>query len=280
MIPPNGGSFNFIGNSGTLTGTVLAGNICYAFSQAAGRNPRELIVLGSTTGGAALAATSAPIRVSPFTFIRGLSASGIPNGARIVAKESPVDYTVTSFSWASSVLTINISPALPVATIVGQNVTISGASIPALNGVFTATNASTNAVTVALVADPGTLTGVTGFIKPGIVDVAPNGTNDGGRGYYTLNMPVTAASAGTTAGTNAWTTQIIPSGVTHVWAQAGTGAVGELFAENVGTIVLPCNTLVSYKNLKGGSAFVADGATANTDITLLYYATLNPFGNP
>lgn len=279
MIPPNGGSFCFIGNSGTLPSAVLAGNICYAFSNAVGRNANELIVLGSTTGGGALASTSTPIKDSPFVFIRGLSGSGLPNGTRIIAKESPVNYTVTSFTWAGDVLTINISPALPVATVIGQKVTISGASVAVLNGVFLATNASTTAVTVALTPTPGTLTGVTGFIKPGIVDSNPDGAGAGGRGYYTINMSVTAASTGTTPGTNAWTTQIVPSGTTHVWAQAGTGVIGELFSEVVGTILMPCNTLVSYKNLKAGTAFVADGATANTDITILYYASLNPHGS-
>jgi len=278
MIPPSG-SIGIIGTSGTLPSTVLAGNVSYAFSNAGGRAPTEIIVLGSTTGGAALAATSAPIRVSPFTFIRGLSASGIPNGARIIAKESPVNYTVTGFSWTLGTLTITINPALPVATIVGQTLTISGSSVSALNGVFTATNASTSSVTVSLAADPGTLTGVTGLIKPGIVDSAPDGTNAGGRGYYTLNMPVTAASAGTTAGTNLWTTQIVPAGTTHVIAYAGTGVLGELWLDQVGTTTMPCQQVLALRNLKGGTAYVADGAVANVDITQLLYVIYNPVGN-
>lgn len=279
MIPPNG-SINIIGNSGTLPNGALSGDLTIAFSNATGRNPTELIVLGGATSGGAIASALTPIRVSPFVFLRNLSVSGVPNGSRIIAKESPVNYTVTSFTWASNVLTINISPALPVATIVGQTVTVSGASVTDINGVYTATNISTSTVNVTLNKDPGTLTGVTGFIKPGIVDVAPNGsTAANARGYYTINMPVTAASSGVTGTTPCWTTQIVPANTTHVWAQASTNDVGELFVENVGTIIMPTNQLVSYRNLRSGAAFVADG-NAGTDITILYYATLNPFGNP
>lgn len=277
MIPPSG-SINIIGNSNTLPSAVLAGNVSYAFSNAVGKE-REIVVLGSTTGGGVLAATSAPIRVSPFVFIRGLSASGIPDGARIIAKESPVNYIVTGFSWLSSVLTITISPALPIATIVGQTVTISGSSVSALNGVYTATNASTNSVTVALASNPGTLTGVTGFIKPGIVDSVVDGTGNGGRGYYTLNMSVTASSAGTAAGTNLWTTQIVPTGTTHVIAYAGTGVLGDLWLDQVGRVTMPCQQVLALRNLKAGTAYVADGATANVDITQLLYVTYNPLGN-
>jgi hypothetical protein len=278
MIPPSG-SINIIGSSGTLPSAVLAGNVSYAFSNAVGRAPTEIIVLGSTTGGAVLAATSAPIRVSPFVFIRGLSASGIPDGARIIAKESPVNYTVTGFSWATSVLTITINPALPVATIIGQTVTISGSPVSALNGTYTATNASTSSVTVALASNPGDLTGVTAVIKPGIVDSTVDGTGNGGRGYYTLNMPVTAPSAGTTAGTNLWTTQVVPSGTTHVIAYAGTGVLGDLWLDQVGRTTMPCQQVLALRNLKGGTAYVADGAAANVDITQLLYVSYNPLGN-
>ncbi len=279
MIPQSG-SIDIIGNSGTLPSAVLAGNVSYAFSNAVGRAPTEIIVLGSTTAGAVLASTSAPIRVSPFVFIRGLSASGIQNGARIIAKESPVNYAVTGFSWATNVLTITINPALPVATISGQTVTISGSSVAALNGTYTATNASTTSVTVALATNPGTLTGVTGFIKPGIVDTTVDGSGNGGRGYYTLNMPVTAASTGTTPGTNLWTTQIVPSGTTHVIAYAGTGVLGDLWLDRVGQVTIPCQQVLALRNLKAGTAFVADGSTANVDITQLLYVTYNPLGNP
>lgn len=278
MIPPSG-SINIIGNSGTLPSTVLSGNVAYAFSNDTSRAPTELIVLGSTTGGGALAATLSPIRVSPFTFIRGLSASGIPDGARIIAKESPVRYTVTAFAWNTDVLTITINPALPVATVTGQVVTVTGSSVGVLNGTYTARNASTNSVEVDLVGNPGNLSGITGFIKPGIVDTAPNGSNAGGRGYYTLNMPVTAVSTGTTPGTSLWTTQVVPAGTTHVIAYAGTGVLGDLWLDQVGRVTMPCQQVLALRNLKGGTVFVADGSTANVDITQLLYVSYNPLGN-
>jgi hypothetical protein len=274
MIPING-SINVLSVQ-TLGTTALTGNLTYTTANNVTGREREVIIQGGASIGGAIAAALASLRISPYLFLKG---TGIPTGARIVATESPTTYPIGSFNWGLGTLTINTT--IPVATVIGQKVTISGASIAALNGTFTATNASASAITVALASNPGTLTGVTGLLKPGIVDTTIDGSSTtAGRGYYTINMNTTAAATQTNIANPCWTPVQLPAGTTHVFATAvtATNALADIIMDGVGTVTIPCLNLLSFKNLKAGTYIIANGGAA-TDVTKLAYCTLNPFGN-
>jgi hypothetical protein len=288
MIPASG-SINVLSTT-TLGTTALAGNLTVQFSNATTtpnfRNARELIVTGGASAAGVIAATLAGLVTSPFLFIKGIT--GIPTGARIIAKESPKTYAVTFISWGSGVLRTDVSVvapnvALPVACVVGQKVTISGSGVPALNGTWLVTGASnsTTRIDLAIATDPGIpdLTLFSGLAKPGIVDSAPDGTGSKGFGYYTINMDVTAASAGITGTTPCWTPFVLPASTTHVVPTAGTATLtfADLILDGVGSVTLPCLDIVCFKNLFAGSYVMANGSAA-TDVSKLVFCTLNVIG--
>lgn len=273
MIPLSG-SINVL-STVTLNG-VITGSLSYTCTNAVPGRERELIITGGATTATAIVAALAGVRVAPFLYLNG--ATNIPAETRIIATESPTTYTITSFSWTSGTLTINTT--IPVATVIGQKVTISGSSVAALNGTFTATNASTTAITVSLASDPGTLTSVVGFLKPGIVDVAIDGTTvANGKGYYTINANVTGVSTNAVVTNTLFNAFLIPNGTTHVipTATTATNTFGNLVLEGVGSVTLPCLDILSFKNLVGGKFIRANG-TASTDIQKLVYCNYNPFG--
>ena len=194
---PSSGSINVLSTT-TLGTTALAGNLTVQFSNATTtpnfRNTRELIVTGGSTAAGVIAATLAGLVTSPFLFIKGIT--GIPTGARIIAKESPKTYIISFASWTAGVLRTNVTVsgpdvALPVACVVGQKVTISGSGVPAFNGTWLVTGSlnSTIRIDLAIATDPGIdITPYSGLAKPGIVDSAPDGTGSKGFGYYTINI--------------------------------------------------------------------------------------------
>lgn len=274
MIPTTG-SINVL-STVTLTG-VVTGSLTYTCTNGVSGRERELIITGGANTTTAIVAALAGIRVSPFIYLVG--ATNIPDNTRIIATQSPTNYTITSFSWASNVLTINTT--IPVATVIGQKVSISGASVAALNGTFTATNASATAITVALTGNPGDLSLVTGLLKPGIVDTAPNGsTLANGLGYYTINANVTGVSTNATVTNTLFNAFLVPSGTTHVipTAVTATNTFASLYLDGVGAVTLPCLDILCFKNLTAGKYIRANG-TAATDVSKLVYCTLNPLGN-
>ena len=115
--------------------------------------------------------------------------------------------------------------------------------------------------------------------KPGIVDSAPDGTGSKGFGYYTINMDVTAVSAGVTGTTPCCTPFVLPAGTTHVIGTAvtATNTFADLILDGVGSVTLPCLDLVCFKNLFAGSCIIANGS-AVTDVSKLVFCTVNPNG--
>ena len=288
MIPASG-SINVLSTT-TLGTSALAGNLTVQFSNATTtpnfRNARELIVTGGATAGGVIATTLAGLVTSPFLFVKGIT--GIPTGARIIAKESPKTYAVSFVSWSGGVLRTTVTAVapdvlLPVTCVVGQKVTISGSGVPAFNGTWLVTGASnsTSRIDLAIATDPGIpdLTPYSGLAKPGIVDSAPDGTGSKGFGYYTINMDVTAASAGVTGTTPCWTPFVLPASTTHVVPTAGTATLtfADLILDGVGIVTIPCLDIICFKNLFASSCIIANGA-GTTDVSKLVFCTVNPNG--
>jgi len=263
MIPPNG-SINFIASSGTLnvttvgaqslTGTCFSGSTQIIVTTA----PNAVFANLNSASGIFLTSTA----VSPFAAC-----------TRVIAQRSPISYAITAVNYASTTVTLTVN-TLPVAPAAGQLIHIESSTNSALNGTYTLTGSPTvTSLQFTLATNPGTgFTG--GIVFPGI-------NTSTLVGYYTINRPATANVTANTlvANSQARNPFVITTGTTHVIASSGTASFANIFIDGIGSVTIPCNQLLSFKNLKGGSCFMATGTTSGTDVLSLIYATLNPLSN-
>lgn len=268
MIPLNGSinvlSVQTLGTTnltGTLTGTINTTN-------------RTLLIV--TTIPAALDG----IRTAAGLFLN--NATNFSVGCRVISPWSPITFGYGGISWSSGTATLSTSAVMPVASVSGQQFQITGCANSALDGTYTTTAAGANAQQIIFNVSPDPGAGFVGCtIRPGIVNSVA-GTGNGCLGYYTINMPnvvSTPISAGSLS-TTTRTPTLVPLGTTHVFATAttATNALADVIMDGVGTVTIPCLTLLSYKNLKGGTYVMANG-TGQTDVTKFAFCTLNPLGN-
>lgn len=270
MIPTSG-SMNVLSSVAPAT-AAITGNI--TFTTHITNHPLTAIVTAATT----VAGLDA-IRTAPFLFLAG---TPFATGTRITDTKSPIAYNVTGMSWAGGTLTLTHA-ALPVSAVVsvaGQQIHITNSSnttkVP--NGIYTTISSASQSTTqtlVSLVADPGSLTGVTASIQPGIIPV-----NTDNRGYYTINIPAIATS--TAALTNpAWAVNTVPANTTHavLVASTNTNYVAQIVLDGVsGPVFVPANQFVCLRNLKAGSFYRANG-TGATDLSRIIFCNHNPFAN-
>jgi hypothetical protein len=272
---PDSGSITLISSSGALNTTTITHALLsgYLFT-----GSTQLII--TTTPALALDA----IRTTTTLYLNLAATANLASATRVTAQRSPISYSITNVSYASTTVTLTVS-TLPVAPVAGQLIHIEGSSNSALNGTYTLTGTpTTTSLQFTLATDPGT--GFTnGLVFPGIVN-SVTGTGNGGVGYYTISRPAltnigtTPSTPGNVLAANlAKAGFLIPAAATHVIAQSGTATFGNLYVDTIGSVAIPCGQLLSIKNLKGGSSFLATGTTAGTDIVNLIYATLNPFGS-
>ena len=261
---PSSGSINVLSTTtlgttaltGTLTGTTVVGS-------------RLLIVTGTP-----------PIALDGIRTTAGLflgNVTNFPVGCRVVAQQSPVSYAYVGVSHATGTATLSVA-TMPFASVSGQTFIVTGARTPALNGTYV-TNAvgSTATFVFALAADP--LGGFSGCsVTPGIVNSVA-GTGSGCVGYYTINMPATAAVSAASLSTATFTPFVLPAGTTHVIGTAvtATNTFAALILDGVGSVTLPCLDIVCFKNLFAGSYVMANGS-AVTDVSKLVFCTVNPNG--
>jgi hypothetical protein len=267
MIPPNG-SYDFISSSGNLnaplTGQTLTGNC--------------------TTGSNLLIVTSIPVALDGIRTAAGLflnNATNFPIGTREIASRSPIGYTISAATFSSPNVTITLSDTMPVAALANQVLTFTGTSNSYfLNGSFLANaGATTTSITFTTGTDPGVASLVGAKVVPGIVDSVA-GTGDGGKGYYTLNQNAVATVTGAALTTAAVTPMQVPINATHVIALSATATSANIIVDGFpANVVVPCQQLLSFKRLKGGSYFMRSGTASGTDVLSLLYATVNPFGS-
>lgn len=258
MIPTEG-TINIIGNSNTLnTTTVGAFSLTgYTFS-----GSYQIVVRGSpdTTAFANLNSTTGIFLTG------GTNVSPFSACTRVIAQRSPVGYVVTGITYSSPNVTLNLASSLPVAPLIGEVIHITNSNF---NGTYTLIGSPTVS---ALQFNFGTTDPGIGFngsvVYPGI-----HPTNL--TGYYTINRPATAAvSNGTIVGNSqARNPFVVPTGTTHVIPTSGTANFANILIDGIGSVSIPCNQLLSLKNLKGGSSFMASGTTSGTDVISLSYCT-------
>jgi hypothetical protein len=269
MIPING-TINLISSSGTLNTTTI----------------NHTAVTGTITSGSTLLILTATppssldaIRTTTTLYLNLTATANFSAATRVTAQRSPITYGITNVSYAGTTVTLTVS-ALPVAPVAGQLIYIENSSNSTLNGTYTLTGTpTTTSLEFTLADNPGT--GFTnGVVRPGIVNTVA-GTGSGCVGYYTISRPALASvTAGTIlASSLAKAGFIIPAATTHIIAQSGTATFGNLYVDGIGSVAIPCGQLLSIKNLKGSSSFLATGTSSGTDVINLIYATLNPFGN-
>lgn len=272
---PDSGSITLVGSSGAFNTTTITHGAVSGFTFV-GSN--QLII--SASPAAALDA----IRTTNTLYLNLGATTQFSAATRVTAQRSPISYNITNVSYASTTVTLTVS-ALPVAPIAGQLIHIENSTNSALNGTYTLTGTpTTTSLQFTLATNPGTgFAG--GVVFPGIVN-SVTGTGNGGVGYYTISRPA-LANAGTLPSTAATILAanlakagyLIPVGTTHVIAQSGTAVFATLYVDTIGSVAIPCGQLLSIRNLKGGSSFLATGTTSGTDVLNLIYATLNPFGS-
>jgi hypothetical protein len=270
MIPING-AFNVISSVTPATAALNAATITYTVDTS---RPLQFIVTAVTTNAAFDA-----MRTAPFVFLKAASFS---DGTRITDTKSPIIYNVTGMSWSANVLTLthDTLPVSAVASVAGQQIHITNSSnttkVP--NGVYLTVSSASQSVTqtlVTLATDPGSLTGVTAKVQPGIIP--SNGDN---RGYYTINLPVLANNTAAVASVP-WAVNTVPTGATHaiLVASTNTNYVAQIVLDGIaGVVFAPANQFICLKNLQAGKFYRANG-TAGTDITRVIWCTLNPLGN-
>lgn len=269
MIPING-AITLISSSGTLNTTTIT----HALVTGTISSGSTQLIL-TTTPASALDA----IRTTTTLYLNLAATANFSAATRVTAQRSPISYSITNVSYASTTVTLTVS-ALPVAPIAGQLIHIESSSNSALNGTYTLTGTpTTTSLQFTLATNPGTgFTG--GVVFPGIVNSVA-GTGSGCVGYYTISRPALASvTSGTILAANlAKAGFIIPAATTHIIAQSGTATFGNIYVDGLGSVAIPCGQLLSIKNLKGSSSFLATGTTSGTDVINLIYATLNPLGN-
>lgn len=255
MIPTEG-TINIIGNSGTLTTTIAN-----ALTGTVTTDSTLMIVTVAPTNYGSLNSTSgvfltSSTAVSPFAAC-----------TRVIAQRSPVSYAITNVSYASTTVTLTVN-TLPFAPVNGQLIYIENSTNSTLNGVYTLTGSpTTTSLQFTLATNPGT--GFTnGVVFPGINTTTLIG-------YYTINRPATATVSGSTlvAANQARNPFVVPTGTTHVIPTSGASNFANILIDGIGSVSIPCNQLLSLKNLKGGSCFMASGTTSGTDVLSLSYCT-------
>jgi len=220
----------------------------------------EIIVTAATSINA--------IKTAPFLFLPGGAVFNY--GCRIIDTKSPVSYNVTSMSWTSNQLTLTHAaiPVAAIATVSTQQFHITNSSdtnkVP--NGIYTTVSSASHTTTstiITLNTDPGSLTGVTAKVQPGIIP-----TNNDNRGYYTINMPY--LSAQTTAAATAMWTPITHSntGQTFVSVVSATPAnlYGYIWLDGKGRIAIPQGIPFSLNELQSGKYFVSSAASNDVAI--------------
>lgn len=257
MTPING-RFTFLGSMNIPT---TIGNPTI---QAAG-GTTQIIVTASTGVNA--------IRTSPYVFLAG-SATTYNWGTRIIDTKSPIQYSVTSMSWASNVLTLTHSaiPVSAVASQAGQEIHITNSSDPSKvpNGVYLTANSASQSTTqtfVVLNTDPVSLSGVTAQMQPGIIP-----TNGDNRGYYTINSPAlanvtAAATAVYTPQIHSYTGQVFTT-VVGTTASAMFGYVS--FDGGRGRAAIPQGVPICIDQLQANKYFFTTGATNDANIISFY----------
>lgn len=269
MIPING-AITLTGSSGTLntnpiTHTAVTGTITSGSTQ---------LILTTTPP-----LTLDPIRTTTTLYLNLAATANFSAATRVTAQQSPITYSITGVSYAGTTVTLTVT-ALPVAPVAGQLIYIENSSNSTLNGVYTLTGTpTTTSLQFTLGSNPGTgFTG--GVVRPGIVNSVA-GTGSGCVGYYTISRPALASVTNSTilAANLAKAGFIIPAATTHIIAQSGTATFGNIYVDGLGSVAIPCGQLLSIRNLKGSSSFLATGTASGTDVINLIYATLNPLGN-
>jgi hypothetical protein len=267
MIPTSG-SMHVLSSVAPAT-AAITGNI--TFTTHITNHPLTAIVTAATAVDA--------IRTAPFVF---LAAAPFATGTRITDTKSPIAYNVTGMTWSAGTLTLThaILPVAAVASVATQQIHISNSSnttkVP--NGVYTTVSSASQTTTqtlVSLATDPGQLTSVTASIQPGIIP-----TNGDNRGYYTINIP--AVTTSTAVLTNpAWAVNTVPPAATHavLVASTNTNYVAQIVLDGIrDPVFVPANQFVCLRNLKAGSFYRANGATA-TDLARIIFCNHNPFSN-
>jgi hypothetical protein len=263
MIPQSG-SINILAASGTLTTTTVG---AFALTGTCFSGSTQIIV--TTAPNVAFANLNSVSGI----FLTSTAVSPFAACTRVIAQRSPISYAITAVNYASTTVTLTVN-TLPVAPVAGQLIHIESSTNSALNGTYTLTGSPTiTSLQFTLATNPGT--GFTnGVVFPGI-------NTSTLVGYYTINRPATAnVTAGTlVAASQARNPFVITTGATHVIAQSGTASFANIFIDAVGSVTIPCNQLLAFKNLKGGACFMATGTTSGTDVLSVIYATYNPLGN-